>query len=343
MKAYILDGVVSNIEKLSEHLYIHELEKPECGDEEILIKVEACGICHTDLDEIEGRLIPTKLPIVLGHQIVGRVAEKGKSVDRFNIGDRVGVGWINKACGVCYFCKNKLENLCDNFVSTGKDVDGGYAEYTKVHKDYALLMPEGFDSYLAAPLLCAGGVGFRSLRLTNIRDGQKLALTGFGASGHLVLQTAKFLYPNLEVFVFARNKKQREHAMQLGADGAFDYNEPFNNKVNAVIDTTPVWRPIIHALGILEKSGRLVINAIRKEDSDKELLKNLDYNLHLWQEKEIKSVANVTKSDIEEFLRIAALIPINPTVEIYDFKDLVKALKELRKGIIRGSKVLKIN
>jgi len=191
--------------------------------------------------------------------------------------------------------------------------------------------------------MCAGGVGFRSLKLANIINGQRLALTGFGASGHLVLQAAKYLYPDSEIFVFARSEEQRQLALTLGATAAFDYVDEFNEKVHAVIDTTPVWKPIVHGLAILERGGRLVINAIRKEDIDKAILQSLKYETHLWQEKEIKSVANVTKKDIEEFLQIAAEIPIKPSIEIYPFEKLTNALIELKSGKIRGAKVLKVN
>ena len=337
MKAYLLKNTDGK-----NNLIIDEIKIPDINDEEILIKVEACGICHTDLDIIEGRVKPAKLPIILGHQIVGIVEECGKLVKNFIIGDRVGVGWINKACGVCDFCKNGFENLCDNFIATGKDVNGGYAEYTKVDAKYAFHIPGSFESLIAAPLMCAGGVGYRSLKLTGIRNGQKLALTGFGASGHLVLQVARYLYPDTAIFVFARNLEQRELAMELGATAAFDYNDTFGDKVNAIIDTTPAWSPIVHGLGILEKGGRLVINAIRKEDVDKENLFKLSYERHLWQEKEIKSIANVTKKDIEEFLDVAAKIHIRPNIEIYAFEKLNKALDELKSGKIKGAKVLKV-
>jgi propanol-preferring alcohol dehydrogenase len=338
MRAYLLRDILeTNI-----NLIVDNIKIPNVDDEEILIKVEACGICHTDLDIIEGRLKPAKLPIVLGHQIVGEVVQCGRSVENFSIGDRVGVGWINKACGVCNFCKSGFENLCDNFIATGKDVNGGYAEYTKVHAQYAFFMPGTFESLVAAPLMCAGGVGYRSLKLAGIRNGQKLALTGFGASGHLVLQVAKYLYPDSEIFVFARSPEQRELAILLGATAAFDYNDNFGGKVNAIIDTTPVWSPIVHGLGILEKGGRLVINAIRKEDVDKGILQKINYETHLWLEKEIKSVANVTKIDIEEFLDIAAKIHIRPKIEIYAFEELNKALNELKSGKVKGAKVLKV-
>jgi propanol-preferring alcohol dehydrogenase len=275
MRAYLLN----NADK-ENHLIIKEIPLPKINDNEILIKVVACGICHTDLDIIEGRLKPTKLPIVLGHQIVGTVESCGDLVKDFNSGDKVGVGWINNACGRCEFCKNGLENLCDHFVATGKDTDGGYAEYTKVHAKYAFHISDNFESLLAAPLMCAGGVGFRSLKLAGIKNGEKLALTGFGASGHLVLQVARFLFPDSDIFVFARSSDQRDLAISLGATAAFDYNDKFEEKVQAIIDTTPVWKPIVHGLDILEKSGRLVINAIRKENIYKDELFKLNYETH---------------------------------------------------------------
>ena len=269
------------------------------------LKISVCGVCHTELDEIEGRTPPPRLPVILGHQAVGIVAKRGKLAQKFSIGDRVGIGWINSACGHCPACLSGNENLCSDFRATGRDVHGGYAEYLAIAEDFAFAIPDVFSDVQAAPLLCAGAIGYRSLRLANLADGQRLGLAGFGASAHLVLKMVRYRYPHTEIFVFARNKNEQNFARELGAVWAGDISEESPEKLNAIIDTTPVWKTIVEALKNLEPAGRLVINAIRKEDSDKNYLLQLDYSDHLWMEKEIKSVANVSRRDIEEFLTLS--------------------------------------
>ena len=324
-------------------LELVELPVPVPADDEILIRVSACGVCHTELDEIEGRTPPPRLPVILGHEVVGHVAGLGSAADRFALGDRVGVAWIHSACGKCQLCLSGNENLCPEFRATGRDANGGYAEYMTVPEAFAHPIPEVFSDSEAAPLLCAGAVGYRSLKLTNLRDAQNLGLTGFGASGHLVLMMALHRYPNSRVFVFARSENQREFARQLGATWAGDTTEDAPEKLHAIIDTTPVWKPIVEALKNLLPGGRLVINAIRKEEVDKEYLLRLDYPTHLWMEKEIKSVANVTRTDVREFLALAAEIPIRPEEQEFPLEEANRALMELRTGKIRGAKVLRID
>jgi len=319
-----------------------EMEVPHPGANEILIKVSACGVCHTELDEIEGRTPPPRLPVVPGHQVVGRVAAAGPGAKRFHTGDRVGVAWIFSACGHCRFCRAGQENLCQEFKGTGRDADGGYAEFLKVHEAFAEPIPEPFSDLEAAPLLCAGAVGYRSLRLTRLRDGEPLALVGFGASAHLVLQMARHLYPASPLLVFARSAQEREFALGLGATWSGGHGEIPPQPPVAAIDTTPVWRPPLEALAVLAPGGRLVINAIRKEDQDKAALLEVDYPSHVWLEKEIKSVANVTRSDVSEFLQLAAEIPIRPEVQAVDFAQANRALTELKEGKIRGAKVLEM-
>ena len=318
------------------------LPEPVAKDGEILVKVSVCGVCHTELDEIEGRTPPAKFPVVLGHEVVGRVMKCGNGADRFSAGERVGIAWIHSACGTCPYCAADKENLCDRFEATGRDVDGGYAEYTVVPEKYAYRIPDVFSDAEAAPLLCAGAVGYRSLRLAEMSNGRNLGLTGFGASAHLVIQTALHMYPDSKVFVFARSASQRRFAMELGAFWSGDTTEKPPEKLHSIIDTTPVWMPIVEALKHLEKGGRLVINAIRKEETDKDYLLEMDYARHLWQEKEIKSVANVTSRDVEEFLRLAAGIPIKPEVQEFALEEANKALLELRERKIKGAKVLRI-
>lgn len=342
MKAVILEKITS-FKKNKQPLKLVELSEPVIGDKEILVKVSACGVCHTELDEIEGRTPPVSFPIVLGHQIVGIVVERGRNAKKFELDARVGVGWINATCSNCPACLSGNENLCKDFKATGRDVDGGYAEYVKVTEDFAFAIPGIFSDAQAAPLLCAGAIGYRSLRLTDLIDGQRLGLTGFGASAHLVLKLSRYLYPHSDIFVFARNERERSFALELGAIWAGNTGEEPPQRLHAIIDTTPAWGPVVEALKNLTPAGRLVINAIRKEDTDKSYLLKLEYPQHLWQEKEIKSVANVTRKDIEEFLTLAAEIPIIPEVEEYPLVDTNRALIELKEGKIKGAKVLRVN
>ena len=308
----------------------------------MLLKVSTCGVCHTELDEIEGRTPPPHLPVIPGHQVVGVVTETGPGVSRHKVGDRLGVAWIFSSCGTCSHCREGNENLCSGFRATGRDAHGGYAEYMVVPAESAFPIPETFSDSEAAPLLCAGAIGYRSLRLAGIRDGQRLGLTGFGASAHLVLKMTRQRYPGTEIYVFARSKSEQEFALELGATWAGDTEEKPDVKLDAIIDTTPVWKPVVKALENLNPGGRLVINAIRKEDIDRDYLLKLDYPEHLWMEKEIKSVANVARIDVEECLQLAAEIPIKPDYQEYGLQDANIALLELKKQKIRGAKVLKI-
>lgn len=341
MKAQVLSEIAP-IE--NRPLQLTDLPVPQPGAKDILIKVSACGVCHTELDEIEGRLKP-KLPVILGHEIVGRVERRGEKATKFNIGERVGVAWIYSACGKCHFCRSGDENLCPEFRATGCNADGGYAEYTVVSEDFAYPIPQRFTDAQAAPLLCAGAIGYRALRLTGLGDGQTLGLFGFGASAHIVIQIARYKYPNSKVFVFTRagQKAHQELARKLGADWAGATGDSPPAKLNAAIDFTPAWNPIVTALGVLDKGGRLVINAIRKEASDKDSLLKLDYAAHLWQEKEIKSVANIVRKDAGAFLPLAAEIPIVPEVQEFKLEEANEALILLKQGKVQGAAVLVIS
>jgi len=341
MKAMVLDQISSFSENRAP-LHRVDLPDPVPRKGEFLVRVSACGVCHTELDEIEGRTPPPRFPIVLGHEVVGQVVETGPSANRFRPGDRVGVGWIYSSCGECQFCRRGEENLCKEFKATGRDADGGYAEYMTVPQESAFRIPQAFSDSEAAPLLCAGAIGYRSLRLTNIRNGQTLGLTGFGASAHLVLKMSRYQYPDSDVYVFARSEKERIFARELGAVWAGDTEDESPVKLDCIIDTTPVWKPIVEALKNLQSGGRLVINAIRKEDLDRDYLLKLDYPRHLWMEKEIKSVANVARRDIGEFLEIASSVAIKPEVEEFALEDANRALVELKERNIRGAKVLRL-
>jgi propanol-preferring alcohol dehydrogenase len=341
MKAMRMHGV-SDLSRGSEPLSLDEIPDPEPVGNQVLLDVLACGVCHTEIDEIEGRTPPAVYPRTPGHEVVGRVVGTGPDVTGLSVGDRVGVGWIWSSCGGCSFCEEGRENLCDEFRATGRDADGGYAERMVVPETSAFPIPERFTDLQAAPFLCAGAIGYRSLNLTGLGNGRTLGLTGFGASGHLVLKMARHRFPDSEVFVFARSAKEREFALELGATWAGDTSDTAPVRLDAIIDTTPVWKPVVKALGNLAPGGRLVINAIRKETVDRDVLLTLDYPEHLWMEKEVKSVANVAPGDIEGFLALADEIPLVPEVVTYPLVEANRALVELKRGGIRGAKVLQV-
>ncbi|MCE5263475.1 MAG: zinc-dependent alcohol dehydrogenase family protein [Deltaproteobacteria bacterium] len=341
MKAMVLNAVTDFVTNPSPLAWT-TLPEPVPGEDEVLIRVAVCGVCHTELDEIEGRTPPPSFPVIPGHQVVGRIAALGPNVEGFRPGERVGIGWILRACGVCPACRSGNENLCPQFRATGRDANGGYAEFMAAPSAFVHRLPEAFTDAEAAPLLCAGAIGYRSLRLTELSDGQNLGLTGFGASAHLVLKSVRHLFPRARTYVFARSERERAFARELGAAWAGATEEAPPEKLHAVIDTTPAWKPVVEALKHLCPGGRLVINAIRKEDRDKDVLLGLDYPAQLWLEKEIKSVANVTRRDISEFLALAADIPLRPAVEEFPLAEANRALAELKAGRIRGAKVLRI-
>lgn len=339
MKAMLITGT-ADLMINSKPLSLAEMPTPEPDRHEILIKLKTCGVCHTELDEIEGRTPPDKFPRIPGHQAVGVVQTIGSDVTMHKPGDRVGAAWIYSSCGTCHYCLRGLENLCEKFRATGRDADGGYAEYMVIEESFAYPIPDFFTDAEAAPLLCAGAIGYRSLRLTDIEVGQKLGLTGFGGSAHLVLKMMKDKMPDNEVYVFARSEEEREFALSLGAVWAGDISDRSPEKLDAVIDTTPAWKPVVEAMGNLNSGGRLVINAIRKEEQDKEHLLKLNYEKHLWMEKEIRTVANVAKSDVRGFLEMAGSMKIKPDIEQYPLEDANQALLDLKNKKIKGSKVL---
>ncbi len=328
----------------TEPLELVNIPIPMPGPEDILIKVAVCGVCHTELDQIEGRILPVKLPVILGHQPVGVVVDKGAKVSDFKVGDRVGATWIFSSCRKCRFCRDGQENLCEDFKGTGCSEDGGYAEYMVISHDFAHKIPDGLTEFgTVAPLMCAGVVGYRSLKLSGMKNGKTLGLYGFGSANHLVIQIVNFLYPDSKKFVVTRNPDERKLAMDLGADWAGDIEDTPPEKLDCAIDTTPVWKPFLFALENLEKGGRLVINAIRKEEIDKEILLGIDYRRHLWFEKEIKTIANVTRQDGKEFLELAARIQIKPQIRPYLLEEANNALVDLKSGKSTGSKILKIS
>ena len=333
MKAQVLNKIAPVEEKPLQRV---DVPVPQPKDGEILVKVAVCGVCHTELDEIEGRLL-TKLPVIPGHQIVGTVTASGKGSRRFKTGDRVGIAWIHSACGKCHFCLEGKENLCADFIGTGCQADGGYAEYTVINEKFAYPIPQIFTDAQSAPLLCAGAIGYRDLRLSGIKKGQTLGLFGFGASAHIVIQLAK--YQGCKVFVFTRGTEHRRFAQSLGADWTGTSEDVPPQKVDCAIDFTPAGETIPLALNALEKGGRLVIAVIRKNT----IIPPMDYSRFLWDEKEIKSVANITRKDAEEFLPLAAKIPIISEVQEFDLRQANEALLLLKQGNIRAAAVLRIS
>jgi propanol-preferring alcohol dehydrogenase len=335
MKAMVLNKQAP----VEEHpLEMIDLPEPTLDNNQILVKISVCGACHTDLDEVEGRLLPTKMPIVPGHQVVGNVVEKGTDVTKFTIGNRVGITWLYSCCGQCDFCQAGNENLCNQAKWTGKDANGGYAEFTVIDEDFAYSIPEEFSDSQAAPLLCAGVIGYRTVRLADITDGQKIGLFGFGASAHIVIQIIKYKFPNSPVYVFTKTAQHAELAKNLGAVWTGRSGDQPPDKLNKIMDFTPVGQCIRDALDVLEKGGRLIINAIRKETP----VPPLEYAKYLWLEKEIKSVANVTRQDAEEFLPLAARIPIVPTIEEFPLSQANEVLCSIKNSKLRAAAVLEI-
>ena len=321
-----------------------DLPAPKPREDELLVRVAVCGVCRTDLDVVDGRLAPAALPVVPGHQVVGRVEALGAGVTGVALGERVGVAWIHSACGECRWCKEGRENLCPRFVSTGCGHDGGYAELLTVPADFAHRIPDDLDDLSAAPLLCAGAIGWRALRAADVTDGEPLGLTGFGASAHLVLQLAQHRLPRSPIYVFARQPEERRFALELGAAWAGTSDERAPHPCAAIIDTTPAWTPVVDALARLAPGGRLVINAIAKQRGDQDALLRLDYTTHLWMEREIRSVANVTRADVRETLAAAPAMGLQPTVEELPLEQANDALDALRRGDrVRGARVLRVS
>lgn len=317
-------------------LRLEDVEEPSPGRGEVLIRVRACGVCRTDLHIVEGELKPIKLPVIPGHQVVGVIEEIGEGVEAVKKGDRVGVPWLYWACGSCKYCRRGLENLCDNALFTGYSVDGGYAEYMVAKADYVHPIPSEYDDYHAAPLLCGGAIGYRALRLTGLleRGEGALGLFGFGSSAHMILQVA--VNKGLEVYVFTRSRRKMEYALKLGASWAGHTTEEPPRKLDAAIVFAPASWVMVEALKKVDKGGRVVLAEIYMTPVER-----LDYSL-LWLEREIKTVANVTRRDVREFLVEAARAGVKPDITLYSLEEANKALYELKYGEVKGSSVLKI-
>lgn len=320
----------------NEPLEYSDVPDPEPGDDQVLIKIKACGICHTDLHEVEGDLPLVKQPVIIGHQVVGIVEQVGRNVKKFKGGERVGVPWVHKTCSRCSFCKIGSENLCESALFTGYHVDGGYAEMMVSAEDFTYKIPENFSDQEATPLLCAGIIGYRALRLSDLEKGEKLGLFGFGASAHMVIQVAR--HWNCEVYVFTRSEGHRKLAKELGASWAGGAEDTPPAKLDRAISFAPAGKVVLAALHHLRKGGTLSINAIFLDK-----IPEMDYNKHIYYEKTVRSVASSTRQDAEEFLAIAGEIPIRSEIEIFPLKEANKALQLLKESRINGAGILKIS
>jgi len=336
MKAWILDKPAS-ID--SRPLVLTDVPVPQPADDEVLVKVHACGICRTDLHVVEGELPIRKSKVIPGHQVVGTIRAVGSRVEEFKIGDRVGIAWLNRTCGICEFCLCGKENLCDQAMFTGWTVDGGYAEFAVAPASFTYHLPDGFDDVQAAPLLCAGIIGYRSLRLTGIEksdwSGAKLGLYGFGAAGHVCIQVARAR--GAEVYVCTRDRERHQAlAHELGAAWVGDADADPPAMLDASIIFAPAGELIPPALKTIKKGGTLVLGGIHMSP-----IPSFDYSL-IYGERTIRSVANNTRADGQEFLIEAARIPIRTHTQVFGFNQINEALIALKTDAIRGAGVLSI-
>jgi len=311
-----------------------EVPLPEPGKGQVRLRVLACGVCHTDLHTVEGELELPRLPLIPGHQIVGLVEKRGPQADRFQVGNRVGVGWLGWACGQCSFCQRGEENLCPNARFTGLHLDGGYAEYAVVDERFAYPLPERLSAVEAAPLLCAGIIGYRALRLSEIKPGERLGLYGFGASAHLAIQVA--VHWGCHVYAFSRGEEHLRLARELGAVWTGRAEESPPEPLDSSVIFAPAGRLVPIALGHLRRGGTLAINAVYMSD-----IPQMPYSLIYW-ERTLRSVANFTRQDAEEFLRLAGEIPVRTEVEAFPLTEANEALQKLKRGEIRGAAVLAV-
>lgn len=313
-------------------LHLVDRDAPETGPGEIAIEVVACGVCRTDLQLVEGDLEARRLPIVPGHQVVGRVTAVGDNVTDWHRGDRVGVAWLAGSCGACVQCLSRAENLCDNAEFTGWDRDGGYADAMVARADFAFSIPTAFNDIEAAPLLCGGVIGYRALRISGIEPGGSLGLYGFGASALLALQVA--LHWDCEVYVATRSRPEQARALEMGAVWAGSYHDQPPRPLDAVVTFAPAGFVVVEALKALRPGGTVAINAIHLDT-----IPEFPYRF-LWRERSLRSVANFTRRDAQEFLELAAAIPIATVVDPYPLADANIALDRLRLGEVSGAAVL---
>jgi propanol-preferring alcohol dehydrogenase len=317
-------------------LVLDDLPVPEPGGGEVLIRVECCGVCRTDLHTVEGEIVPSKLPIVPGHQVVGVVERVGLGVRRLGVGTRVGLAWLGRTCGACVYCERGDENLCDGALFNGFDLDGGYAEFVVAHEDFAYAVPDGFSAEQAAPLLCAGIIGYRSVRLSGAAPGKRVGLYGFGASAHVAIQI--LVHWGCEVHVFSRTASHLELAARLGAvwTGRPDETPP------VLIDSSIIFAPageiVPWALAALEKGGTVALAGIHMSP-----IPELDYRTHLYNEKVLRSVTASTRRDGVELLELAAAIPIRTEITVFPLEEAGDALIAVKSGAIDGAAVLRVS
>jgi len=325
MRAMVLSQVGGPLELM-------ELEKPEPGPGEILIRVSACGICRTDLHVLDGEIDLVNFPVVPGHQIIGYVEQLGEGVANFALGQRVGVPWLGGSCGHCGYCNHGEENLCDKAVYTGCQINGGFAEYTTANADYCFRLPDHYSDLQAAPLLCAGLIGYRAYRL--VKDAKRIGFYGFGAAAHILVQIAK--YQNKEVYAFTRDQdtEAQRFARELGASWSGDSHQDAPKSLDAAIIFAPVGELVPLALKAIRKGGKVVCAGIHMSD-----IPSFPYAL-LWGERHIQSVANLTRRDGEEFLPLAAEVPVKTTVVPYPLEKANEALEDLREGRFVGAAVI---
>jgi propanol-preferring alcohol dehydrogenase len=331
MRAWILDKQASVVDT---PLRLEEIPTPEPGDQEIRIRVHACGICRTDLHIAEGDLPLKKTPLILGHEIVGLVDQVGREVKSFKPGDRAGVAWLNHACGTCKFCLSDRENLCSQAKFTGWDADGGYAEYAAVNGEFAFHLTDSLSFEELAPLMCPGIAGYRALRLTESDQGQRVGLYGFGPTAAYTLQVAKHL--GMEVYAITRSKKNREAARELGADWIGSYEDSPPRLMDAGIIFPPAGNLVEFALSQLESGGRLILAPVYMTP-----IEIRDYN-RIWQERTIKSLAHISRQDGREFLKIAGEIKIKGQIETFPFENLADTFALVKDGKVRGNAVIQI-
>ena len=313
-------------------LRMAELPVPKPGPGQVLIRVHACAVCRTDLHVIDGELTQPKLPLIPGHEIVGTVEERGKAVERFRLGDRVGVPWLGWSCDECPYCLSGQENLCDRARFTGYTIDGGYADYTIADQRFCFPIPDSYSDIEAAPLLCAGLIGYRSL--VKAGDGKRLGIYGFGAAAHIIVQVAR--HQNREIYAFTRpgDKEAQNFAFSLGAVWAGDSNQPSPVKLDAAIIFAPLGELVPQALRAVGKGGTVVCGGIHMTD-----IPSFPYQI-LWEERSICSVANLTRRDGEEFLALAPKIPVRTEIQLFPLEDVNEALVRLRSGKVQGALVI---
>ena len=313
-------------------LVYSDTSKPQPGKGKLLVRVEVCGVCRTDLHVVEGELPPRKSPVIPGHQVVGTIEKLGEGAHRFPIGARVGIPWLHRTDQTCEYCRGGMENICDHPEFTGYTADGGYAQYAAAPEDFVYSIPENFDDEQAAPLLCAGIIGFRSLRLSGIKAGGRLAFYGFGAAAHVAIQVAR--HWGVEVYAATRGAKHQQLALQLGAVWAGEAAAEPPATLDAAIIFAPAGELVPPALRALKKGGVLVLGGIHMSP-----IPSFSYDL-LYEERVIRSVANNTRRDGEDFLRIAAEIPIRSQVNLFPLREANRALNDLKGDRINGAAVL---